>query len=100
LGNINQKIVANTSPLSSSDKKFRFDPIDPEFSKNYLFILTPLKKANHPTALSDHYLMAPVLVLEGLQEKTYSHSISCILSRGLSPICLWDGITVKNILHR
>lgn len=49
-------------------KNFRLDAIAPEFTKRLLSILTTLKKANHPTALSDHYLMARVPLLEVPQQ--------------------------------
>ena len=51
-----------------SEKKFRFDAIASEFTKNQIFLLTPLKKVNHPTALSVHYLMVRVPPLEVLQQ--------------------------------
>ncbi len=35
-----------------SEKKFRFDAIASKFTKNQIFLLTPLKKVNHLTALS------------------------------------------------
>jgi hypothetical protein len=50
---------------------FRVDTISPEFTKRLLFILTPFKKANHPRVLSHHYLMAPVPVLEVLQQPRF-----------------------------
>jgi hypothetical protein len=60
--------IQTPHPSQAQTKNFRFDAIAPEFIKNLIFILTPFKKANHPTALSVHYLMAPVLVLVVLQQ--------------------------------
>ena len=60
--------IQTLHPSRAQTKNFRFDAIAPEFTKRLLFILTLLKKANHPTALSDHYLMASVPLLEALQQ--------------------------------
>ena len=60
--------IQTPHPSQAQTKNFRFDAIAPEFTKRLLFILTLLKKANHPTALSDHYLMASVPLLEALQQ--------------------------------
>jgi len=63
--------IQTLHPSRAQTKNFRFDAIAPEFTKNLIFILTPFKKANHPTALSHHYLMAPVPVLEVLQQPRF-----------------------------